>query len=136
MFTCKTIVRMNDTDAAGVIYFANQFRIAHEAFEQFLDSVKLSVGHMLDNSDYLFPIIHAEADYKAPLKVGDALTINMSVDRIGDSSVSLLFRLLDRHGKKVGTVKIVHVAVDKATWKKRPLPQELKDAFGKVGPAR
>jgi 1,4-dihydroxy-2-naphthoyl-CoA hydrolase len=129
MFTCKTHVRMNDTDAAGVIYFANQLRIVHEVFEQFLDSVKLSVGHMLDNSDYLFPVIHAEADYKAPLRVSDPLTINMSVDRIGGSSVAFGFQILDRHGKEVGTAKIVHVAVDKKTWKKRPLPRELKDAF-------
>jgi YbgC/YbaW family acyl-CoA thioester hydrolase len=120
---------MNDTDAAGVIYFANQFRIAHEAFEQFLDSVNLGVAHMLESTEYRFPIIHAEADYKAPLKVGDALTINMTVDRVGDSSVALLFSLLDRHDKEVGTVKIVHVAVDKTTWKKRPLPQELKHVF-------
>jgi 1,4-dihydroxy-2-naphthoyl-CoA hydrolase len=131
MFTCKTNVRMNDTDAAGVIYFANQFRIAHEAFEQFLDSVNLGVSHMLENTEYRFPIIHAEADYRAPLKVGDALTIHMTVDRVGDSSVALLFSLLDRHDKEVGTVKIVHVAVDKATWKKRPLPQELRSVFEK-----
>ena len=129
MFTRKTNVRMNDTDAAGVIYFANQLRIAHEVFEHFLDSVNLGVAHMLDNTDYRFPIIHAEADYKAPLKVGDALTINMTVDRIGDSSATFGFQILDRHGKEVGTAKIVHVAVDKTTWKKRPLPQELKDAF-------
>ena len=129
MFTCTTHVRMNDTDAAGVIYFANQFRIAHEAFEHFLDSVNLGVAHMLDNTEYRFPIIHAEADYRSPLKVGDALTIHMTVDRIGESSVALGFQILDLRGKKVGTVKIVHVAVDKATWKKRPLPQELRSVF-------
>ena len=129
MFTCTTHVRLNDTDAAGVIYFANQFRIAHEAFEHFLDSVNLGVAHMLDNTEYRFPIIHAEADYRSPLKVGDALTIHMTVDRIGESSVALGFQILDLRGKKVGTVKIVHVAVDKATWKKRPLPQELRSVF-------
>jgi acyl-CoA thioesterase FadM len=34
MFTCNIHVRMSDTDAAGVIYFANQFRIAHGAFSE------------------------------------------------------------------------------------------------------
>lgn len=122
---------MGDTDAAGIIYFANQFRIAHEGFEHFLDTIGLGVGHMLENTDYRFPIVHAEADYKSPLKVGDSLTICMTVSRIGHSSVSLLFRLFDRHDKEVGTVKIVHVVVDKTTWKKRPLPLDLKDAFAK-----
>ena len=129
MFTFKTTVRMGDTDAAGIIYFANQFRIAHEGFEHFLDTIGLGVGHMLENTDYRFPIVHAEADYVSPLKVGDSLTIYMTASRIGHSSVSLLFRLFDRHDKEVGTVKIVHVAVDKTTWKTRPLPLELKDAF-------
>lgn len=131
MFTFKSTVRMGDTDAAGIIYFANQLRIAHEGFEHFLDTVGLGVGHMLASTDYRFPIVHAEADYKSPLRVGDPLTICMTADRIGHSSSSLLFRIYDRHDKEVGTVKIVHVAVDKTTWKKRALPVELKDALEK-----
>ena len=129
MFTFKTTIRMGDTDAAGILYFVNQFRIAHEGFEHFLDTIGLGVAHMLEKTDYRFPIVHAESDYKLPLKVGDPLTVCMTADRVGHSSVSLLFRMFNRHDKEVGTVKIVHVAVDKKTWKKRPLPLELKDAF-------
>ena len=55
----------------------------------------------------------------------------MTAARIGHSSISLLFHLFNRHDKEVGTVKIVHVAVDKTTWKKRALPIEIKDAFEK-----
>jgi len=32
MYSYTTNVRMGDTDAAGVIYFANQFRIADQVF--------------------------------------------------------------------------------------------------------
>ena len=122
---------MGDTDAAGVLYFVNQFRIAHEGFEHFLDTIGLGVRHMLENTDYQFPIVHAEADYRSPLKVGDPLTIRMTAGHVGHSSVTLLFRLFDRHDKEVGVVEIVHVAVDKLTGKKRSLPVELKDVFEK-----
>ncbi|MBU1694514.1 MAG: hypothetical protein KJ726_01965 [Verrucomicrobia bacterium] len=40
-------VRMHDTDAAGIIFFTSQLRMAHEAFESFLDSVGLGLGTLL-----------------------------------------------------------------------------------------
>jgi 1,4-dihydroxy-2-naphthoyl-CoA hydrolase len=117
---------MDDTDAAGVIYFANQLQIAHEGFENFLDSIDLGVRHMLEKTDYRIPIVHVESDYKAAIRVGEPLEIRMTVERIGESSFTLLFGVHDRNGREVGTAKIVHCAVDAATWKKRPLPDELR----------
>jgi len=131
MFTFKTHIRMHDTDAAGILYFPNQFQIAHEAFEAFLDSAGLPVRHMLDTADYLFPIVHAEGDYSAPVGVGDPLTINLTAERIGSSSVTLLFRLL-KDGRETGLVRTVHVAVNKSDFKKRPLPPEMRAAVEKL----
>jgi acyl-CoA thioesterase FadM len=121
---------MDDTDAAGVIYFASQLQIAHEAFENFLDSIGLGVRHMLEQTDYRIPIVHVESDYKAALRVGEPLDIRMTVGRIGDSSFTLDFSVRDPGDREVGVVRIVHCAVDAATWRKRRLPDELRAALG------
>ncbi len=38
MFTYKTKISLHDTDAAGIIFFANQFKIVHDAYEDLLES--------------------------------------------------------------------------------------------------
>lgn len=122
-------IRMHDTDAAGVIFFTSQLRIAHETFEVFLDSAGLGLGPLMSRADYRIPIVHVESDYRAPVRLGDDLTVEMTLDRAGQTSFSLRFRLLNTAGAEVGTVRTVQVAVDAGTWQKRPLPGELRNAL-------
>lgn len=133
-YCLETTVCMADTDAAVVIYFARQLELAHRAFEKFLDEAGLGIGHMLAEKDYRIPIAHAESDYRAPLRVGDKLTICLTAQRIGDTSFTLDFRLRDKTSREVGAVKTVHVAVSSDTWKKRPLPAELRAALNRLVP--
>ncbi len=120
---------MRDTDAAGVIFFSNQLHLAHEAFEDYLDSVGLGIGVILGSRDYRIPIVHADADYRLPLKAGDAITVNMVVERIGNSSFTLRFSILNADGREAGSARTVQAAVDAATWRSRPLPDELRKAL-------
>lgn len=129
-----THVRMRDTDAAGVIYFANQFTLAHQGFEHYLEEEGLGLGLVFAERDYRFPIVHAEADYRAALRVGDELAIEMTAERVGSTSFTLVFRVFNKAGREVGLVRTVHVAVDRDTWSKRPLPPELRAAVEKLKP--
>jgi 1,4-dihydroxy-2-naphthoyl-CoA hydrolase len=133
MFKHRTTLRMHDTDAAGVIYFANQFRIAHEAFEAYLASAGAGIERIIHASDYAVVIVHAEADYTAPVHVGDHLTVEVMADRIGDSSFAIAYRLIKDPDQVVGLAKTVHVSIDKKTWKKRSLPREVRAAIEKLG---
>ncbi len=126
MFSHTTTIRLHDTDAAGVLYFAHQFRIAHEAFEAYLQSVQFDIGNLLRTADYRVPIVHAEADYRAPLSVGDRVMIQLAVERIGDTSFTLVYRLVKQDGTQAGVVRTVHVSVDKESGQKRLLPDLLR----------
>src|ERR1700735_4955363 len=90
MFIYHTQVRLKDTDATGVLFFTEQFRMASEAFEEFLKDRGFSLKQLLESS-YLMPIVHAEGDYFAPLIVGDELEISLRVLKLGTSSVTLEF---------------------------------------------
>lgn len=129
MYRFETTVRLHDTDAAGVIFFARQLTLAHNAFEHFLDSIGLGLGPMLEHADYRIPIVHAEADYMAPVRVGDQLDIFITAARIGTTSFTLDYRLLNQKGVEVGRARTVQVAVDRKLWTKRELPPALRTAF-------
>ena len=77
-------------------------------------------------------IVHAEADYTAPLRVGDPLAVEVTAERIGDSSFTIAYRLVKEPGQPVGVAKTVHVAIDKKSWKKRALPPEVRAAIEKL----
>jgi 1,4-dihydroxy-2-naphthoyl-CoA hydrolase len=130
MFTYKTKIRLHDTDAAGIIFFANQFKIIHDAYEDLLEKYGWSFRKMLQGTSYFLPIVHAESDYLAPVFVGDNIDIAIKVGHIGETSFSFEYTL--KRGKTlVGTAKTVHVTINPKTRKKTPLPTALRKALKK-----
>lgn len=127
MYTYKTTVKLHDTDAAGLLFFSNQFKMVHEAYETLLESIGLGFATLIRKKDYFLPIVHAESDYKKPLFVADRLTIEVTVEHIGKTSFTFAYTLR-RDNEIVGTAKTVHVTVDKKTQKKVPLPKEMRKA--------
>jgi 1,4-dihydroxy-2-naphthoyl-CoA hydrolase len=126
MFTYNTTVKMHDTDAAGIIFFGNQLKMIHDAYESLIESVGFSFATILRDFDFFVPIVHVEANYKAPLFVGDKITIEVILEKIGETSFIFSFKLLNDRRKIVGTAKTVHVTVDNKTHKKIPLPPKLR----------
>ena len=126
MFTYRMQVRLKSTDATGVLYFSEQFKMALEVFEEFLKARGFSLKKLLESA-YLMPIVHAEADYLAPLMVGDELEVELKVSKIGTSSVTLSYVFYDIVRKiDVGTVKIVHVVVERQNKTSVPIPDFLR----------
>ncbi|HUV30045.1 MAG TPA: thioesterase family protein [Acidobacteriota bacterium] len=129
MVTFGTSVRLHDTDAAGLLFFGHQFTIAHDAYETFMEQIGCGFARIIREEDFLLPIVHAEADYRAELFVGDRLTVRLTVEDVGDTSFTLAYDLLGDDGKSAGTVRTVHVCMDKAGRKKKPLPDGLRRAL-------
>ena len=129
-FACETIVRLYDTDAAGFHFYGSQFRFAHEALENFLEHVGQPIATTIRDRGVLFPVVHAEADYRAPLAVGDRLSVRVTVRALGDRSFSLGYRLLLPDGREAGSVVTVHASVSAATGASCPLPEHVRSAFG------
>jgi 1,4-dihydroxy-2-naphthoyl-CoA hydrolase len=130
MFTYKTKIRLHDTDAAGIIFFANQLKIVHDAYEDLLEKFGWSFGYMLRGAKYFLPIVHAESDYKRPVFVGDPIVVAIKVGHIGTTSFSFEYTL--KRGKTVvGTAKTVHVTINQKTRRKVTLPASLRKSLEK-----
>ncbi len=85
-------VEFSETDMAGIVHFANFFRYMETAEHAFYRSLGFSV--ILGN--YLpplgFPRVHAECDYKAPLRFEDQLEIHLMVTAKRPKVLTYLFR--------------------------------------------
>ena len=130
-FETRRVVRLRDTDAAGVIFFVNYFNFAHETYELFLQEIGYSLRRIIQQESFLLPIVHAESDYHQMINLEDQITIVLNVNRIGSTSFTLVYDYFLENQELVGSVKTVHVCVDKTTLKKRPIPEELLQAVKK-----
>jgi 1,4-dihydroxy-2-naphthoyl-CoA hydrolase len=131
MFTAKNQVRIHDMDMAGLLYFPRQFRFVHDALEDFMTQEELPFEQLFYHEDFMFVIVHCEADYLAPMKLGDRLEIQLHCKEIGTTSFTLLYHIYRENGEKVGQAKTVHVAINKKEHKKIPIPDPLLNILKK-----
>jgi YbgC/YbaW family acyl-CoA thioester hydrolase len=118
-------VALSETDATGVLYFTNLLKYATEAFESFLEERGFSLASYLRDSDYLFPIVEAKANYFHPLTLGDLFTMRIEVEKMGSRSLHLL-TLFEKEGIKVGEARMVHVLISRKSQKSLYIPEALR----------
>ncbi|MEC7839886.1 MAG: thioesterase family protein [Chlamydiota bacterium] len=131
MYKTKNRVRMHDVDLADRLYFPRQFRFVHEALEDFMETEGLPFNVVFQEEKFLFVIVHCESDYLAILEMGDLIDINVYVEKIGTTSFTLHYDIFKEDGTKAGMAKTVHVALNKATGTKIPIPEKLKAILNK-----
>ncbi|MFM1892805.1 MAG: hypothetical protein RLZ44_1882 [Pseudomonadota bacterium] len=124
------VVALHDIDAAGVMFFAHLFRHAHDAYEAFMAELGLPLSEVIRQRRWLLPLVHAEADYRAPLRHGERIEVRLAVEDLGTSAFTLGYRFQDAAGNVRATAKTVHVHLAADGKGSAPLPQELRDALG------
>jgi 4-hydroxybenzoyl-CoA thioesterase/acyl-CoA thioester hydrolase len=87
-------VEFSDTDAAGIVHFARFFVYMESAEHEMLRSVGLSVMQSSGEHQISWPRVSVSCDFRQPAKFDDVVTIEVSIERIGEKSVTYLFRLL------------------------------------------
>lgn len=122
-FIYQRRIYFSETDAAGVVYFANFLSFCHEAYEEALRSSNIELQQLFENRQIVIPILHAECDYLRPLKCGDKIEIEITSEIKNAESFSLhyeLFRLSPR--KRSARAKTEHLCIDPKSRKRKPLP--------------
>ena len=132
MYKYETTIKLHETDAAGLLFFSHQFKLMDDAYESLLEKSGFGFAELIRNKDFFLPIIHAEADYKKPLFVGDRIIIEVEVENIGTTSFTFSYKLTVKNHDLVGLGKTVRVTIDKKTRQKIPLPSPLRDAITKL----
>ncbi len=128
MFEVKLRVNFFDADPAGILFFGNIFRLAHQAYEIFLTQILPDIDYF--NNKVLLPIVHSNADYKIPIKAGEVVKVKLFVSQLRKSSFELTYLFYSgEHLKAI--VQTVHVAVNKKEFKKIELPEALKNSLEK-----
>jgi YbgC/YbaW family acyl-CoA thioester hydrolase len=111
-----------DTDASGRIHYTALFRYFETAETEFFRAV----GVLHEHTGSSFPRVHVECDYRAAITYDDLLVFEVSVGRIGYSSIKLRFRVLkDEVEVAAGTVVIA--CMDRKTQRAAAIPPLMRE---------
>jgi|Deesub1362A_J573_1020465.scaffolds.fasta_scaffold00063_25 YbgC/YbaW family acyl-CoA thioester hydrolase len=115
-------VRFGETDPFNVVYFTSYFHYFKEALDEFLRSKGFEPELFYKNSDegYAFPIVRAEADFVAKASYDDVVDIDVTVENIGERSVTFSFK----SNFVVG--RIVCACIDR-NWKSLKIPEKIRN---------
>jgi len=129
-FTYERTIRLADTDAAGVVFFASTLALCHEAYEAGLASAGCEIADFLRReSDTLIPIAKASAEYLRPLFCGDLVRITLSPTRLSADSFAIDYEIVrltkDARPKVAARARTEHVCTSRSERARVPLPEKL-----------
>jgi 4-hydroxybenzoyl-CoA thioesterase len=123
-------IRFTDCDPAGIVFYPQYFVMFNDLVEQWVDE-ELGMGYrslILDRKVGL-PTVRLEADFRAVSHMGDAVTLSLSVERLGGRSLTLNLHCQGAEGAIRMHMRQVIVTTSLATMHAIDIPSDLRAAI-------
>jgi acyl-CoA thioester hydrolase len=110
VFSWNVRVYYEDTDAGGIVYYANYLKFFERARTEWLRAIGIGQRSLLQEHDAMFVVKQVNADYHAPAALDDVLNLTLSIEKLGRASIVFLQqawcgeRLLNTARVKIGCV--------------------------------
>ena len=121
-FKYEYTVQFRDTDAAGVVYFANLLAICHGAYESSLAHAGIDLRTLVTNPLVALPIVHASIYFQRPIYCGDDLQISLTPMLQSSNEFSVSYQVCLADGQVAGQALTKHVAIDPTRRRRIDLP--------------
>jgi len=133
-FTSVQKIRFDDVDGAGIVYYPQFFHLCHAVFEDFFDSAApVSYPELVSDRRLGFPTVAIESTFSAPLVYGDIAVVELSVERMGNTSVVFGYEIRRKRDSLLCfTARVTTVLVSIDTMKPVPLSQEHRALFERL----
>jgi acyl-CoA thioesterase FadM len=122
-YTYEWIVRTGDTDFSGFVYTPTVIDYVVRGMEELMTEIGFSPSASTERG-FVYPAVHAEADYLGTFGVDDEVTIALVPD-VGETSITLTARgTLD--GETVFTATLTLACVDVETMESAQIPEDIQ----------
>jgi acyl-CoA thioester hydrolase len=127
-FSWPVRVYWEDTDAGGIVYYANYLKFMERARTEWLRALGLEQGPLQAEQGLIFVILDTQVEFKKPARYGDALTVTAAM--AGRTRATLTFSQQVLRGGELLVSGAVRVAcLDARTLRPRGLPAMLVGKF-------
>ena len=117
-------VYYEDTDAAGVVYYANYRKFLERARTEWLDRHALPLAELERHHNVVFVVTRAEIDFLGAARLGDRLEATVVFEATGRAQLSA-HQTVRRDGDDLVRARIRLACLDRGGWKPARVPAEL-----------
>ncbi|MBA5690328.1 tol-pal system-associated acyl-CoA thioesterase [Rugamonas apoptosis] len=122
-FTWNVRVYYEDTDAGGIVYYANYLKFYERARTEWLRAIDVGQHALLQEHDAMFVVKNVSADYHAPAKLDDVLKLTLRIEKMGRASI--LFEQQVWCGEQLLNTARVKVGCVDSALRPRAVPPEV-----------
>ena len=130
LFTWPARVYYEDTDAGGVVFYANYLKYLERARTEWLRSIGISQQQLVKEMDALFAVVNIQGNYRKPARLDDALTVTVDISGAGRSSLTFIQEIRRDADDLLLFDGSVKVACLTSAFKPRSIPEEIRKHFG------
>ncbi len=120
-------VYYEDTDAAGIVYYANYLKFAERGRTEMMRSLGFAHSRIAEETGVLFTVRRCSADYRAAARLDDALSVDTRIMAVGAATLSLDQQI--RRGEETIVALDVLVACVGHDGRPRRVPSALRAAL-------
>ncbi|MCU0640893.1 MAG: acyl-CoA thioesterase [Candidatus Margulisbacteria bacterium] len=122
-FTHRVIYQ--DTDAEGVVYYANYLGLFERGRTELLRQMALSVKEFKEKQGILFAVTKVDCDYHAPAGYDDELTVTTEITATTPARVTFTQQII-KGEKALVSARITLCALSVKDFRPVRLPDQLK----------
>lgn len=123
-------VYFEDTDAYGIVYYANYLKFMERARSDFIRAVGVDQAAELQSSRSAYAVVEVDIKYRRPARLGDDLRILSRVDEVRASSVLIHQRVM--RGEEQLTDARVTAAFLDGQGRPRRQPKDWVEKFNAI----
>ena len=133
--TLQIRVYWEDTDAGGVVYYANYLKYLERARTETLRTAGLDQSALIREQNLVFAVISADLKYHKPARLDDHLTINTQITNATRTSVSFEQNIYRDPGDTSCQQELLYSASIRVaclfadSFKPRAIPEHIKKEF-------
>jgi acyl-CoA thioester hydrolase len=127
----KLRVYYEDTDAAGIVYYANYLKFAERGRTEMMRALGFAHSRIHEETGIIFTVRRLGADYRSPARLDDSLTVDTRIVEIGGATV-LLDQEIRRDGMVLVALELLVACVGR-DGRPRRVPAALRAALGSPG---
>jgi len=125
-------VYYEDTDAAGVVYYANYLRFLERARTEWLAALGFTLTALQSEHGVLFVVHRLEIEYRQPARLYDALDVTLAPATIGRSRLVAAQDVL-RDEQCLVRARVTLACLEPASWRPARIPAAVVQRMEKHG---
>lgn len=128
-FTFPVRVYYEDTDAGGVVFYANYLKYMERARTEWLRALGFEQQRLAADEDALFAVVKVTLNYRRPARLDDLLEVGARVTEMGRSSIvfeQFVRRAADDTVLAEGEVRVACLT---NAFKPRSIPEAIRKSL-------